>query len=252
MGKRLWVGIAVGIGFSSTVYAALSGFEAADLLLGDHTFPSLHAWQFQDRIHDARLFVSNTASSGAMDTPSFFYSHVPAGVSGPNAPLASAIRSEGGGDAVGAYFYAETEGTSIAFGANPHAATYSGAPAVGMEVNGLNLSGNPAASVRGIDIVNGGNASTQWALGIETSMAQPAGIPGIGIALAGQAAGYPNAPARDTGLFIDRIESGEAIRIQAGDRVAMNNEGTIYFLYNPGTNRIEFYHGQALKFAIPM
>jgi hypothetical protein len=32
----------------------------------------------------------------------------------------------------------------------------------------------------------------------------------------------------------------------------MNNEGTIYFLYNPGTNRIEFNHGEALKFAIPL
>lgn len=252
MGKRLWIGIAVGIGLSSTVYAALSGFEAAELLLGDHTFPKLHVWQFQDRTHDPRLFVSNTAGSGAMSSPSFFYSLVPAGISGPNAPLSSAIRSEGAGDAVGAYFYAETEGASVAFGANPHAVTYSGAPAVGMEVNGLNLSGNPAAKVRGIDVVNGGNAGTQWALGIETSIAQPAGIPGIGIALAGQTAGYPAAPARDTGLFIDRIESGEAIRIQAGDRVALNNEGTVYFLYNPGTNRIEFYHDHALKFAIPM
>jgi len=251
MNTRLLAGVAIGIGLSGSVYAALLGFESADVLLGDHTFPKLHIWQFQDQTHDPRLFVSNTAGSDAMDSPSFFYSLVRAGNTGPHAPLSSAIRSEGGGDVVGGIFYAETEGTSVAYGVNPHAATYSGAPAVGMEVNGINLSGNPA-TVRGIDIVNGGNASTQWALGIETSTAQPAGIPSIGIALAGQTLNYADAPARDTGLFIDHIDSGEAIRIQAGDRVALNNEGTIYFLYNPGTNRIEFYHGQALKFAIPM
>jgi hypothetical protein len=121
-----------------------------------------------------------------------------------------------------------------------------------MEVNGLNRSGNPAAKVRGIDIVNGGNAGTQWALGIETSISEPAGIPGIGIALAGETLGYPVAPARDTGLFIDRIASGEAIRIQAGNRIALNNEGTVYLLYNAAANRIEFYHDDVLKFAIPM
>lgn len=64
----------------------------------------------------------------------------------------------------------------LSFGANPHAATYSGAPAVGMEVNGLNLSGNPAASVRGIDIVNGGKAGTglQWTIfGMSAAISAP-------------------------------------------------------------------------------
>jgi hypothetical protein len=78
---------------------------------------------------------------------------------------------------------------SVAFGANPHAATFFGAPAVGRVVNGLNRSGNPVAKVRGIDIVDGGSAGTQWALGIETSISEPAGIPGIGIALAGETIG---------------------------------------------------------------
>jgi hypothetical protein len=250
--RRLWIGIAVGIALSGSGYAALSGFQSAELLLGDHTFPKLHAWQFKDHTHDTRLFVSNTAGSDGMDSPSLFYSLVPPGVSGPHITFSTAIRTEGKGDAVAGVFYAETESKAAAYGANPHAASYAGGPAVGMEVNGLNFSGDAAANVRGMDIVNGGNAGTQWALGIETSIAQPKGIPSIGIALAGEAAGFPVAPARDTGLFIDRIESGEAIRIQAGDRVALNNEGTVYFLYNPGTNQIEFYNAGILKFAIPM
>jgi hypothetical protein len=250
--RRLWLGIAVGIALSGSVYAALSGFQSAELLLGDHTYPKLHIWQFEDHTRDTRLFVSNTAGPDGMDSPSFFYTLVPPGVASPNITLSTAIRTEGKGDAAGAVFYAETESEAAAYGANPHAASYAGGPAVGMEVNGLNMSGDPAAKVRGIDIVNGGNAGTQWALGIQTSTVQPQGIPSIGIALAGQVAGYPVAPARDTGLFVDHIESGEAIRIQAGDRIALDNEGTVYFLYNPGTHRIEFYNAGILKFAIPM
>jgi hypothetical protein len=123
---------------------------------------------------------------------------------------------------------------------------------VGLEVNGVNFSGNPFALVRGIDIVNVGNAQTQWALGIETSISHPAGKPKVGIMLAGPNTGYPHTPASDSGIVIDRIDSGEAIRIQAGDRIAFNNEGTIYMKYNPQTNRLEFYNGPDLKFAIPM
>lgn len=252
MGKRIWIGIVIGIGFSSMVYAAISGSQSAELLLGDATFPKLQIWNFQDLSHSPRLFVSNTAGSDAMDTPSFFYTFVPRSISGPHSPLTAAIRSEGAGDVAGGILYGETAGTASAFGANPIGATYSGAPAEGLEVNGLNLSGNPQAKVRGMDIVNGGNASTQWALGVETSIAQPAGEPSIGIMLAGHSVGYPAAPARDTGLFIDHIDSGEAIRIQAGDRIALNSDGTVYFLYNPSTNRIEFYRNNVLKFAIPM
>jgi hypothetical protein len=232
-------------------YPLWTGYLSAELILGDRTFPALRIWDFADRIINGRLFVSNTAES-AGDTPSFFYTYVPAGVSGAHSPIGAAIRSEGEVEAVGAYFYSETEGRGLAFGANSHAATYSGSPAIGLEVNGLNLSENSSAAVRGIDIVNGGNAATQWALGIETSVSQPAGKPKIGIILAGSAHGYPHAPASDTGIVIDHIDSGEAIRIQAGDHVSFNNEGTIYMKYNPQTNQIEFYNAGQLKFAIPM
>lgn len=53
-------------------------------------------------------------------------------------------------------------------------------------------------------------------------------------------------------MVIDHIDSGEAIRIQAGDRISFNNEGTIYMKYNPATHQIEFYNQDELKFAIPM
>ncbi|MGE5666668.1 MAG: hypothetical protein ACM338_00590, partial [Betaproteobacteria bacterium] len=167
--RSLLIAIAVGTCLSGTVTGAVGGYMSAELLLGDHTFPKLQIWNFQDRTHAPRLFVSNTAGSDGMDSPSFFYSLVPPGISGPHAAFSSAIRSEGSADVAGGILYGETSGTSNAFGANPIAASYSGAPAVGMEVNGLNFSANPNASVRGIDIVNGGTAETQWGLGIETS-----------------------------------------------------------------------------------
>jgi hypothetical protein len=53
-------------------------------------------------------------------------------------------------------------------------------------------------------------------------------------------------------MVIDHRDSGEAIRIPADNRIALNNEGTIYMKYTPRTNRIEFYNGTELKFAIPM
>jgi hypothetical protein len=49
-----------------------------------------------------------------------------------------------------------------------------------------------------------------------------------------------------------RREGSEAIRIQASDRIELSNDGSVYLLYNPTTNRIEIYHGSAMKFAILM
>ena len=253
MKKQAVLGLAVGLFLGNMVcpFPLWTGHMSAELALGDGTFPSLRIWQFLDRVVNSHLFVSTTASSEA-ETPTFLYTHVPPGVTTPHSSLSSSIRSEGEGDAVGAYLYAENEGKGIAFGGNTFASTYSGAPAVGLEVNGINQSGNPSALVRGIDIVNSGNASTQWALGIETSMSQPAGKPKVGIILAGPNHGYPHTPASESGIVVDHIDSGEAIRIQAGNRIALNNEGTIYMKYNPQTNSIEFYNGAELKFTIPM
>lgn len=251
MKKLLTLSLLGGFLLGNVTYPLLTGYMSADLILGDETFPALRIWGFTDRLINTRLFVSNTARSEG-DTPAFFYTQIPPGVSGVHSPIASAVRSEGSAEAVGGFFYSETEGPGPAFGSNSFAATYSGAPAIGLEVNGLNFSGDPGVPVRGMDIVNGGNAATQWALGIETSNNQPEGKPKIGIILAGSAHGFSHAPASESGIVVDHIDSGEAIRIQAGDHISFNNEGTVFMKYNPETNQIEFYNKDELKFAIPM
>ena len=139
--------------------------------------------------------------------------------------------------------YAETEDAGSAFGGNAHATIYSGAPAVGLEVNGLVFSGKRQAHVREIDILNGGNAPTEWALGVETSGAAPKGKQKVGVMLPGPAQGFRHNPASQTGKGIGSIDSGEAIRIQENHRFVLNNAGSIYLKYNAERNQIEFYNG---------
>jgi hypothetical protein len=232
--------------------ATLSAFMTAELILGDLTFPKLRAWNFEDLSGTPNLFVSKTVAGEDVNAVAL-YELVPPGESGPASPLGSAIRLEGSGDAVGAFFYAENDGNGTAFGINPHAATYSGKPAVGMEVNGINLSGRANALVRGIDIVNGGNAPTQWALGVQTSVASPAGKPGYGLILAGTSYGYPHNPASKVGLVIDRVDSGRAIEIAADHDIVLDGrDGQIRMRYNSESEQIEFYRDGELRFSIPM
>ena len=70
--------------------------------------------------------------------------------------------------------------------------------------------------------------------------------------LPGPAQGFRHNPASQTVIVIGTIDSGEAIRIQANHRIALNNAGSIYLTYNAETHQIEFYNGLALKHAIPM
>ena len=251
MKKQLLSVLVLGFLLGSLTSPLLAEHNFAELLLGDGTFPSLRIWNFVDRVVNARLFVSTTAGPDE-DTPTLLYTLAPDGILGVRSALSANSRTEGVAHAVGGFLYAETEGAGIAFGGNAHATTYSGAPAVGLEVNGINFSGNPQARVRGIDIVNAGDAPTQWALGIETSFAAPQGKPKVGIMLPGPAQGFPHNPASETGIVIGTIDSGEAIRIQANHRIALDNAGSIYLKYNAETNQIEFYNGLALKHAIPM
>ena len=97
-----------------------------------------------------------------------------------------------------------------------------------------------------------GRCSNPMSLGIETPFAAPQGKPKVAIMLPGPAQGFPHDPASETGLVIGAIDSGEAIRIPANHRIALNNAGSIYLKYNAETNQVEFYSGLALKHAIPM
>jgi hypothetical protein len=250
--RRQWcIGVVIGFVLGNLASQVWANHGIMSLMLGDGTFPSLQIWGFIDRVVNARLFISTTAGPDE-DTPTLLYTLAPNGILGVRSAFSANTRTEGKAEGVGGFLYAETAGEGGVAGGNAHAATFSGAPAIGLEVNGINFSGNPHAAVRGIDIVNGGNAQTQWALGIETSFARPQGKPKVGIMLAGPSQGFLYPPASDTGIVIGEIDAQEAIRIQKDHRIAFNNEGTVYMKYNSQTNRVEFYNGSTLKHAIPM
>lgn len=231
---------------------AVGAFMSAELILGDLTAPKLRIWNFEDRSGTPALYVSKTVTEDDKNSVTL-YQLVPADQDGPASPLGVSTRLEGGGDAVAAYLYAENDGHGVAFGANTIAASYNGAPAVGLEVNGVNRSGNPDALVRGIDIVNVGDAASQWALGIETSLAEPLGQPRIGIALVGESTGNPTAPARDTGILIDAIASGQAIRIAAGDHITLDGaDSRVAMRFNPARQQIEFLRDGVVRHAIEL
>lgn len=250
---RRWILIGSGICLISFGSAALGVFAAADIVAGDGTPIKLRAWGFQDLSGKPPILASKTVR-GADHHGSAFYTLIPEGESGPAGSMGVAVRQEGNGGGSGATFYAENEGGGApVWGLNAIGATYNGTPAVGMEVNGVNRSGR-FGLVRGIDLINGGDAPTEYALGIATSVTEPAGKPRYGIVLAGPAFGYAaTAPASRTGILIDHIDSGEAIRIAAGDFISLDGaRGRIRMRYNPDSEAVELYNGDRLAHAFPM
>lgn len=162
--------------------------------------------------------------------------------------MSAAARTANSSYVVGSYLYGEADPASSAssvWGANLIGRTYStSAPAHGVEVNGINNSGSPNPVVDGMFIVNAGTAKTTAGLVIATNVAQPAGIPDYGIMLLGPNGNYggggiPTLPATVTGLYIDTIASGEAIRIQADHRIALSNAGDTYIRFNFSTNTVQ-------------
>lgn len=226
-------------------------FTAADILAGDGTPPVTRGAGALEDYGKAPLFASHTI--GGAYHSSTFYSFQPEGEARGGSSLGVLTRKEGTGNAVGAYLYAENDGQSGAvWGANAIARTYNGLPAVGMEINGVNDS-DRYGLVRGIDIVNGGTAPTQWGLGILTAGWAPEGQPRYGIVLGGPRWGAGAAPASRTGILIDHVDSGEALQIAAGDFITLDGErGRIRMRYNPEQEQIEFYNGDRLAHSIPM
>lgn len=232
---------------------ALAVFTSAELILGDYTPPKLRIWDFEDRTGSPPLYVSKTATEADFNA-STFYTLIPPGEDVQTAALGAAIRQEGSGAAVGATTYAENEGQGgPVWGLNSIAVTYNGNPAVGMEVNGFNYS-DKFALVRGLEIINGGSAPTEVGLSVMTSNGQPNGKPRYGIVLGGPEFGYSeHAPASRAGIVIDAVDSGEAIRIAAGNFISLDGaDGRIRMRYNPDEKQIEFFNGERLAHAIPM
>lgn len=235
-------------------FSAMLGVAAgSNLQLGDGTEPVLRILDFEDGTGNAPLLVSKTASSEDHYN-SAFYTVLPAGEHADTGALGAAARLEGSGRVVGATLYAENEGEGgIVWGSNSIAVTYNNRPAVGMEVNGFNMS-DDFAIVRGIDVVNGGTAPTEFGVGIMTSNEQPAGKPRYGLVLAGPEFGYAeHAPASHAGIVVDHIDSGQAIRISAGDFIALDGESAqVRIRYNPDAEKIEFHGPDGLAYSIPL
>ncbi|WP_376696912.1 hypothetical protein [Wenzhouxiangella sp. EGI_FJ10305] len=238
-----------GVAAASAMAGALT---ATSLVLGDGTEPVLRVLGLEPFVDDPPLLVSTTAAEGVDN--SAFYTLMPEGKSLDAGALGASTRMEGGGRGVGATLYAENDGDSgTVWGLNSMGVTWTGQPAVGAEINGFNYS-DDFALVRGMEIVNGGSAPTELGLSIMTSNAQPAGKPQYGIVLGGPEFGYSeHAPASRAGIVVDSIDSGEALRIAAGNFISLDGAaGRIRLRYNPEEDRIEFFNGDRLAHSIPM
>lgn len=200
------------------------------IAVGGKIHPYLLAWNGEDRRSEPVYFADDSNKGAAR-----FYARTNSAL---NWAGAAAAHGEGSGQAVGWFAYGETAGQATAWGANLIGVSYSGAAAIGAEVNGVNRSGKPA-TVAGINIVNGGNAATYAALLIDTSTDEPQGKPRFGIYLAGSGRGNPSAPASDTGLLIDEIDSGEAIRIADDHRIALTRDGKSYLKFDSASHTIQ-------------
>ena len=193
------------------------------LIVGTQTFPYLLAWNGQNQATE-HLQVSDNTNSGAAR----FYARNDSGL---NWAAAMAAHGEGTGQAVGLFAYGENAGEGEAWGANIIGVSYSGGPAVGLEVNGVNRSG-AEANVHGLYIGNVGNAPTRAALTIQTSFAEPQGKPKYAIFIAGQSDNNPTAPASDVGILIDHVDSGMAMQVSQGDKIALSHDGQTYLVFD--------------------
>jgi hypothetical protein len=145
--------------------------------------------------------------------------------------------------AIGAFLYAEADAGSSAVVSGGKYSAYTFSPsshAVGEQVNAFNRSGSTSPNVFGLNIGMLGTAATDAGLVIETANIEPAGRPDYGIVIGGpNTTGVPTQPARKTGILMDHISSGEAIRIMDNNRIALNQAGNTYIRYNSSNNRVQ-------------
>lgn len=241
-----------GVAGLAAASAMMGAWTATSLVLGDGTPTIIRALGPEPYVKDPPLLVSTTAQEGVDN--STFYTLIPEHASIDAGAMGAVTRLEGGGRGVGATLYAENDGDSgVVWGSNIIGVTWTGRPAVGAEINGVNYS-DEFALVRGLEIINAGYAPTELGLSVMTSDSQPAGKPRYGIVLGGPEFGYTRySPASETGILIDAIDSGEAIRVAAGNFITLDGAaGQIRMRYNPELEQIEFFNGDRLAHRFPM
>lgn len=238
------------VGLTSHSVAQHPPLNVVNYGVGDNAFPYLHLWSGVDQV-SAHLYAS---VNGGLRDNAFFYNDSPIscpGIGYPNCGVSAfngAARTATSKFAYGGWSYAEADtpatATATAWGARLLARTYSSlVPAHGVEVNGLNAT-NGAPVTDGVFIVMGGNAKTTAGMVMATGAWAPAGRPDYGMMLAGPNSNYgggavPTLPASVTGVYIDQIASGEAIRIQRDQRVALTGSGTTYFRYDSASDKVQ-------------
>ncbi|MEW6106237.1 MAG: hypothetical protein AB1563_07730 [Bacillota bacterium] len=217
--------------------------KATNARIGDLSFsPDTQKNPGTDEISGQYMYVGARGTNATLTTFALADSQLQGG-------FGAISKSPSTHPSVGAFLYGEaaTGSATTVWGANPHAVTFSpSSNAVGEEVNGVNRTSPPSTApiVYGMNIVNGGTAATDAGLIIQTSNSEPAGRPDYGIILGGPSTGTgSSAPATITGLLIDRVSSGEAIRIMENNRIALNKNGSVYIRYNTSTDRIELVRG---------
>ncbi len=217
---------------------------------GDGSPILLEAWGGVDKTSEP--FVSTNASNkGAarFHGEAVGNGDVTAGVL--NYGSANSSRARNGGHGVGSFHYGEVPSgeSGYTWGTNAIGATYSAqGVAHGTEVNGVNRSGvaprrergdSEKPFISGVYVVAYGNAQTNAGILVETSPTEPAGKPYYGLHLASLPG--RESVASDTGILVERVDSGEAFRTIDGQRVALSTDGQVYLKFDPRNGRVEVW-----------
>lgn len=200
--------------------------------LGCQFVPWLRIWNYESRVSD-QLVVLDDTGRGAIRG----FAVVPPGAKYGWGGGFTCRADSPGCEGVGVSGYAETgvEGAGV-WGANLFARSYHpNSNAHGTEISTGNFSG-PTVINYGLFVVMEGLFANRAGVVVESSLAFPEGRPEIGMWIKENEHGNG---ARTTGLLVDHVDSGEAIRVQSGQRIALSSDGRVYVRYNDVNDKIE-------------
>lgn len=200
--------------------------------IGSFFTPSLRIWNNENRATGQFIVLDNTGDGAFRG----FSVVQPGQKYGWGAGFASRVDSPGA-EGVGVSGYAETGvAWAGAWGANLFARSYHPyANAFGAEIAGGNFADDTPV-VYGVYVVMEGTSPTKAGVVIEPSLAFPEGRPEYGVWVKENEKGKG---ARKVGILIDKVDSGEALKVQSGERIVLSGDGEVYMRYNETTDRVE-------------
>ena len=203
------------------------------LRIGSSFIPSLHIWGDVNRAAD-RLLVTDDTGVGAIRgfsivRPGQQYGWGVAGTARIDAPDAEGVGVSG-------YAEANVEHGN-AWAANLFARAYvPNTTVVGAEISAGNMADETVIAY-GEHLIVEGLAPTTAGLVVEPSLSLPEGRAKTAIWIKANEANNGTA-ARETGLRIDPVDSGVAIKIQAGQRIVLSEDGDVFLRYDAASDRI--------------